>query len=280
MKKRAETTFFDKSFDNISFAANLGRELNDHFDVDFGFAVVERAPSASELFMNGPHLVTQRFEVGNTNLSSEESTNFEVTLNYNNDGAYSSFTMYRNSIDNYIYLLDESEEEHEEHDEEHEEGHDDHEGLTLANFMQQNAEFEGLEFQVGRMIELASGTLDIRYSRDEVSATFDDGHDVPRITPARNTYSLAYSKDTMVFKLMLKDVDKQSDVAEGETSTDGYQMLNARLTKVFDLGNSNLSVSIFGNNLLDEVARNHTSYVKSEVPLPGRNYGVKFNLTF
>ena len=91
---------------------------------------------------------------------------------------------------------------------------------------------------------------------------------------------LAYSKDTMVFKLMLKDVDKQSDVAEGETSTDGYQMLNARLTKVFDLGNSNLSVSIFGNNLLDEVARNHTSYVKSEVPLPGRNYGVKFNLTF
>ena len=176
--------------------------------------------------------------------------------------------------------MDETEEEHEEHDEEHEEGHDDHEGLTLANFMQQNAEFEGLEFQVGRMIELASGTLDIRYSRDEVSATFDDGHDVPRITPARNTYSLAYSKDTMVFKLMLKDVDKQSDVAEGETSTDGYQMLNARLTKVFDLGNSNLSVSIFGNNLLDEVARNHTSYVKSEVPLPGRNYGVKFNLTF
>ena len=34
------------------------------------------------------------------------------------------------------------------------------------------------------------------------------------------------------------------------------------------------------NNLLDEVARNHSSYVKSEVPLPGRNYGVKFNLTF
>ena len=84
----------------------------------------------------------------------------------------------------------------------------------------------------------------------------------------------------MLFKLLLKDVDKQDEIGEGETSTDGYQMLNARLTKTFDLGNSNLSVSIFGNNLLDEVARNHSSYVKSEVPLPGRNYGVKFNLTF
>ena len=79
---------------------------------------------------------------------------------------------------------------------------------------------------------------------------------------------------------ILKDVDKQDEIGEGETSTDGYQMLNARLTKTFDLGNSNLSVSIFGNNLLDEVARNHSSYVKSQVPLPGKNYGVKFNLNF
>jgi iron complex outermembrane receptor protein len=84
----------------------------------------------------------------------------------------------------------------------------------------------------------------------------------------------------MLFKLLLKDVDKQDEIGEGETSTDGYQMLNARLTKTFDLGNSNLSVSIFGNNLLDEVARNHSSYVKSQVPLPGKNYGVKFNLNF
>ena len=177
--------------------------------------------------------------------------------------------------------MDESEEEHEEHDEEHEEGHDDHEGLTLGNFIQQNAEFEGVELQVGRLFELASGTLDLRYSRDEVSATFDDGHDVPRIIPARNTYSLAYSKDTMVFKLMLKDVDKQSDVAEGETTTDGYQMLNSRLTKTYKMSNDRyLKVTLFGNNLLDEVARNHSSFVKNEVPLPGRNYGLKFNFKY
>jgi len=32
--------------------------------------------------------------------------------------------------------------------------------------------------------------------------------------------------------------------------------------------------------LLDEAARNHSSFVKDEVPLPGKNYGMKFNLTF
>jgi len=63
--------------------------------------------------------------------------------------------------------------------------------------------------------------------------------------------------------------------------TKGYRMLDTRITKTFNLRDNNeLRVSIFGNNLLDEVARNHSSWVKNEVPLPGKNIGVKFNLTF
>ena len=78
-----------------------------------------------------------------------------------------------------------------------------------------------------------------------------------------------------------KYVEKQNDIGEGETATDAYQMLNTRLTKTFNgMGEGELKVSLFANNLLDEVARNHSSFVKNEVPLPGRNYGLKFNLTF
>jgi iron complex outermembrane receptor protein len=78
----------------------------------------------------------------------------------------------------------------------------------------------------------------------------------------------------------MKDVDKQNDIGEGETATEAYQMLDTRLTKTYDLSGSKLKVSLFGRNLLDEVARNHSSFVKNEVPLPGRNYGIKFNLTY
>ena len=53
-----------------------------------------------------------------------------------------------------------------------------------------------------------------------------------------------------------------------------------RLTKTFTAGNGSLDISLFGSNLLDEVARNHTSFVKNEVPLAGRNYGAKFNFNF
>ena len=108
------------------------------------------------------------------------------------------------------------------------------------------------------------------------------------MNPARNIYSLSYKQDDLLFNLSLKDVEKQNDVGEGETVTDGYQMLNLRLTKTFDViywspsknVKSELKVTLFGNNLLDEVARNHSSFVKNEVPLPGRNYGLKFNFKY
>ena len=53
------------------------------------------------------------------------------------------------------------------------------------------------------------------------------------------------------------------------------------IRKTFTLNNeSKMNLSIFGKNLLDEVARNHSSFVKNQVPLPGRNYGVKLKVIF
>ena len=230
------------------------------------------------------------------NLNSETSNNFDITFNFDNGDFYAYASFYITDVDNYIALIDEEddhmdEEEHHEdeddhHEEEgehHEDDHDDHGhgNLIHANYMQEDAEFDGYEIEFGRSFDLGSGELALSFGRDVVNAEFADGHYVPRINPARNIYSLVYTQDDLLFKLMLKDVEKQNDIGEGETATDAYQMLNTRLTKTFNgMGEGELKVSLFANNLLDEVARNHSSFVKNEVPLPGRNYGLKFNLTF
>ena len=238
--------------------------------------------------MNGPHMATGRFEVGDPNLNSETSNNFDITFNFDNGDFYAYASFYITDVDNYIALIDEEEdhmdedEHHEDEDEHHEDEHDDHGhgNLIHANYMQEDAEFDGYEIEFGRSFDLGSGELALSFGRDVVNAEFADGHNVPRINPARNIYSLVYTQDDLLFKLMLKDVEKQNDFGEGETATDSYQMLNTRLTKTFNaIGNGELKVSLFANNLLDEVARNHSSFVKDEVPLPGRNYGLKFNLT-
>ena len=283
-----------------SFAMSVGRDLNEKLSVNLGYASVERLPSVIELFMNGPHMATGRFEVGDPNLSSETSNNLDITFNYQNGEYYGYASFYVTDVDNYIALIDEDE-DHDDHgdedhgdedhgdddhgDEDHGDEHD-HGNLIHANYMQEDAEFDGYEIEFGRTFAVGSGELDLSFGRDVVNAEFSDGHYVPRMNPARNIYSLSYKQDDLLFNLSLKDVEKQNDVGEGETVTDGYQMLNLRLTKTFDViywfpsKKSELKVTLFGNNLLDEVARNHSSFVKNEVPLPGRNYGLKFNFKY
>ena len=283
--------------DVSSFAVSIGRDLSDTLELNLGFSSVERLPSVIELFMNGPHMATGRFEVGDPTLSSETSNNFDISLNFDNGEYFASASFFINDVDNYIALIDEDEDhEDEHHEEEHHEDEDEHHddeddhgdehghghgNLIHANYVQEDAEFDGYEIEFGRIFDLGPGEMTLSFGRDVVNAQFTDGHNVPRINPARNVYSLSYAQDDIVFKLHLKDVETQNDVGEGETATAGYQMLDTRLTKTFDLsGKSKLKVSLFGRNLLDEVARNHASFVKNEVPLPGRNYGIKFNLTY
>ena len=281
--------------DVSSFAVSIGRDLSDTLELNLGFSSVERLPSVVELFMNGPHMATGRFEVGDPTLSSETSNNFDISLNFDNGEYFAYASFFVNDVDNYIALIDEDEdredehheEEHHENEHEHNEDEDDHGdehghgNLIHANYIQEDAEFDGYEIEFGRTFDLGAGEMTISFGRDVVNAEFTDGHNVPRINPARNVYSLSYAQNDLVFKLHLKDVEKQNDIGEGETATAGYQMLDTRLTKTFELSRkSKLKVTLFGRNLLDEAARNHSSFVKNEVPLPGKNYGIKFNLAF
>jgi len=269
--------------DVSSFAVSIGRDLSDTLELNIGFSSVERLPSVVELFMNGPHMATGRFEVGDPTLSSETSNNFDISLNFDNGEYFAYASFFVNDVDNYIALIDEDEDHEDEHHEDEDDHGDEHGhgNLIHANYIQEDAEFDGYEIEFGRTFDLGAGEMTLSFGRDVVNAQFADGHNVPRINPARNVYSLSYTQNDLVFKLHLKDVEKQNDIGEGETATAGYQMLDTRLTKTFDLsGKSKLKVTLFGRNLLDEAARNHSSFIKNEVPLPGKNYGIKFNLAF
>ena len=261
---------FDKDINNTSFALSFGREINDFIDLHLSFAHVERAPSAVELFMNGPHLATGRFEVGDPNLETERSNNIDVSLNYERQGFFGYLAYYRNEVDEYIYLRDEE--------------HDDdgpHEDLIFASYLQKDAWFEGYEVEVGKVFELARGDLTLSFSRDSVRGKFKGGNNIPRIVPPRNIYSVSYASKAFKIGFFLKDVEKQQDVVVDETPTNGYEMLDFKLTKTFQFNAGNkLKVSVFANNILDHVARNHASFVKDEVSLPGRNFGANFSVRF
>ncbi len=270
-----ELEFFDRDINTTSYSLTLSRDITEFLEVGLGLSSVERAPSAVELLMNGPHLATGRFEVGNFNLKSERADNIDLSFNYSNDGLYAGLTFFQNDVNNYIYLMDEDDDHIMDADD------DPHHELPHANYLQQDAEFKGYELEIGKTFYLARGALSLSFARDSVTGEFTDGHNIPRITPERDLYKVNYVEDGLTFTLILKDVSAQNDVAENETATGGFQMLNLNLSKTIETSPGHeLVLSVFGKNLLDEAARNHSSFVKDEVPLSGRNLGIRASYSF
>ena len=272
-----EVEDYSFNYSTTNYSLQLTQSLTDKLSLVLSGTSAERAPGAQELFMNGPHLATRRFEVGNVNLNPEKSNNLDMSLNYSDGGIFAKYTVYVNNVNDYIYLMDETEEDHEEHEEEH-----DHGGLTLAEYLQNDAKFTGYEFELGNSYQLENGTLTATVGLDAVEGKFKDSQMfVPRMMPKRRFMSLDYVSGDYSAGVSYKEVQPQNNLAEGETGTDGYRMLDLDASKSYDLGDGvTFRSSIFIKNLLDETARNHTSFVKNEVPLAGRNVGFKFRITF
>ena len=262
-----DITNHDLDFDNLSFSASFNRTISDNFEATLGISNVERAPSSTELLMNGKHMAIQRFELGSVSLDSEEASNIDLELSYELNDIKFNLLYFQNDIDNYIYLQDNA-------------NGTKLEGVVIANHSQKDAEFDGYEFSISSDFDLYDGNLAVLIGTDSVDGKFTDGTNIPRITPSRNIYSFVYTQDDLTFDLSLKEVKSQNDTASGETPTAGFELLDLMVSKSFSIySDEDLTLSLFGTNLFNEIARNHASYVKNEVPLAGRNLGLRFNLS-
>ncbi len=271
-KSKFNSTAYDIDTDSTSFVLGFCYELNSFSDLNLTLGSLERAPSSIELFMNGAHAAVQRFEVGNPNLKSEESRNIDLSYNFDNEVFYGTINFYQNDVDNYIYRMDT--------------GQTDTAGsepsnLKIANFVQKDAELDGYEIQFGTDFDFLNGNLGLTIGRDSVEGTFTDGSNIPRMVPARDIYTLSYTEDNLSVDIDLTEVNAQSDIGGvGDSATAGFELLDLSVGRSFALeGVEDFRVILFANNLLDEIARNHSSTVKNEVPLPGKNLGIGFRVT-
>ena len=260
-------TNHDLDFDNLSFSASLNGSLSNNFEATLGVSNVERAPSSVELLMNGKHMAIQRHEVGSVALDSEEATNIDLEVSYKLNDIKFNMLYFQNDIDNYIYLQDDA-------------NGTKIDGVVIARHSQKDAEFDGYEFSISSDFDLYDGNLAVMIGTDSVDGKFTDGTNIPRITPSRNIYSFVYTQDDVSVDLSLKEVKSQNDTAAGEEGTAGFELLDLMVSKSYSIYSDNdLTLSLFGTNLFNEIARNHASYVKNEVPLAGRNLGLRFNLS-
>nr|WP_263858548.1 TonB-dependent receptor [Coralloluteibacterium stylophorae] len=95
---------------------------------------------------------------------------------------------------------------------------------------------------------------------------------LPRIPPGRLGLRYDWGQGPLTSDVEYYRTFEQDEVAAYETETAGYDMLNATVSYRFDVGRGrSLEIYARGTNLTNELAFAHTSFVKDQSPLRGRN---------
>ena len=215
-----------------------------------------RMPTAEELYARDLHMANATYEIGNADLRKERSRNIDVGLARTAGDTTFSVNLYRNRINNYIYgrTLDELE------------------GLQLLQYSQQTATFTGLEGQVQQRIN-ANWTVGV--TGDVVHARLADGSRIPRLAPARVGLRVAGRWAHWRTEALWQLVQRQNKVADYETATPGYGMLNWRVSYHQRASDGTpWQVYFKVDNLTNKLAYAHTSFIKDAAPLRGRAVSV------
>lgn len=226
----------------------------------------QRLPTAEELFASGPHAATRTVELGNSDLDEETGYNMEIGLRKLSGVVTYSLSAYRNQIDDFIHAADAG----------YEPGGD----YRVVEYRQQDAVLQGFEGSVGIQ---ATDNLKVTFFGDSVRGRLrDGGGDLPRIPADRYGLRLEQRLSShLTGNLESYRVRRQDNAAEYETETGGYSMLAAGLSyHAQSAAGLDYLVYARADNLLNDEVRQHSSFIKDEVLLPGRNLTVGLRLSF
>ncbi|MFA5683221.1 MAG: TonB-dependent receptor [Lysobacteraceae bacterium] len=263
---------FDAATTSLSGAA-MWSFHPDHA-LSLSLARSERAPHAQELYARGLHLATNTYECGlypsaftcggsaNDALPGiETSRNVELSVRRTHGLLTWEIGAFLNKVDDYV----------------HARTLDRHEDFRLIKYSQSDVKFRGLEAEFTLKV---SDAFSASVFGDRVRASFADGSgNLPRIPASRLGLRLNGVHGDLSGELEFYSVARQTRIADHESATPGYDMLNLGVN--YALGrDKQLKVFLRASNLLDKQAFNHASFLAEVVPLPGRNVSVGLRYAF
>ncbi|MEE2565269.1 TonB-dependent receptor [Hyphobacterium marinum] len=248
----------DRDFDTVSAAAGVFLRPADNRFVGFSLARTERAPTAAELYSDGPHAATETVEVGDADLGVETGWAFDFTYRATGAAWLVEAGLFYSMFDGFIYLAPTGME-------------DPVEELPIFQYLQDDATLWGGEIYVERDItEIGPwalvGDLTVEYVRGET----DSFGNLPRLPPLSATVGAELQRDIVDLRGEVVWAADQDRTAAFELPTDGYTLVNFSATAHPFGDNTRLMAEV--RNVTDEEARLHTSQLKDMIPLAGRSF--------
>ncbi len=256
-----------------SWNASLGYKtnLNDAFIFRFNLASGFRAPNLAELSSNGVHEGTNRYEVGNANLKTEQNFQTDLNLEYKTDHLEFFVNGFYNHINDFIYINPTGE------------SIDDNE---VFNYVQNNAALFGGEIGL-HFHPHPLDWLHLETSFETVTGKKQNGDYLPLI-PANNWNNTLRTewKDLDWLKegfatISLVSTFNQNKISGFETRTAGYSILNLGIGGTLHFDKIKMEVNLNANNITDKKYTAHLSRLKTDgISNMGKNWvlGLNFNL--
>lgn len=261
----------DKSYNSFNASLGYKTNLNDNLIVRLNAASGFRAPNLAELTSNGVHEGTNRYEIGNNDLKTEQNIQTDLNLEYNTNHFEFFVNGFYNHVNNFIYTSPT--------------------GETLANkdvfkYIQNNAKLFGGEIGV-HFHPHPLDWLHLESSFETVTGEKQNGDYLPLI-PANNwnnTFRTEFDIKNWLSdgfaSLNVSSTFSQNKISGFETASNGYSLVNIGFGGKVKFGRTIFDITLNGNNLFNESYIAQLSRLKADgIPNIGRNFIVdlKFNL--
>ena len=265
-----------EDFTSLSLSGAAIWDISPEWNIGFALSHSERAPSTEELFSNVDavdheelvtHAATGVIEIGDPSLDEEASLNLDVNLNWEGEAGWAQLSLFYNSFEDYIFLLNTGQEVDE---------------TAIYAYVQDDAKFSGIEFESEFALgELAGGELSLGVFGDYVKAEFDDSGDVPRMPPRRVGSKLEWSNGDLGTYIRVVNAAGQDNPGDFESNTDGYTRWDSGIDYRWQLGSGReLFTFLKWKNIGDEEIRLSTSFLRNFASQAGESVEAGVRLTF
>ncbi len=265
---------YERTFSNSSFSSGIYYQLRNH-KIRFSYSGAYRTPHASELFSNGVHHGTNRYEVGDRSLDLEYASQFDVKYQWSNDHIGIVVNPFLQNISDFISInpVDSF-----------------YNQYRIYNYQQFDmVELKGIEMNFHYHPHILHN-LHIEQSYSFLEANNKDSQYGLALTPANsiktkilfNLNSYEVISRYFLDHISLYHIHKfeQANYAEYEDLTESYNVINLQLALKFS---KKLRSTISVNNLFNVEYSPHISRVRGVaggVPNPGRYLGVNMKYEF
>lgn len=259
-----------RSFQGMTGSIGISRKIKDYNTLKLNFSTGYRAPDIAELFSNGPHPGTNRFEMGNADFKREQSFQADLGWILKTSKFSVNSSVFVNFVQNYIFFaatdkLTPSE-------------------LEIWEFNQANGLLYGGEVSLNysplkdEKLFLSANAALVRGIRTDINENLT-------FIPADNYRFYISSKPIDKLKLYfhstLKFVAQHKNPGFGESNTNGYLLWSMGANHTFDFKQHKMSVGLSVFNLLNNTYFDHMSILRAfEVTSPGRNFMVNLQYNF